>query len=45
MSQLTNSAEEITTTVSGTVSYRVDNMEQVLTTTDFNYLTAQFYQI
>ncbi|MCI8545730.1 MAG: hypothetical protein HFJ44_00675 [Clostridia bacterium] len=42
MSQLTNSAEEITTTVSGTVSYRVDNMEQVLTTTDFNYLTAQF---
>lgn len=42
MSQLTNSAEEITTTVSGTVSYRVDNMEQILTTTDFNYLTAQF---
>ena len=42
MNKLTDGAEEIITTDSGIVSYRIDNMEQLFTTTDFNYLTSSF---
>jgi len=42
LNQLTVGAEEIKTTVSGTTSYRVDNMEEIFTTSDFNYLTPKF---
>jgi len=42
LNKLTDGAEEIITTDSGIVSYRIDNMEQLFTTTDFNYLTSSF---
>ena len=42
MNKLTDGAEEIKTDVSGTVSYRVDNLEKVLTTADFSYLSKSF---
>ncbi len=42
MNKLTSGAEEIKATESGTVSYRVDNLEEVFTTKDFNYLTEDF---
>ena len=38
LKKITDGAEEIKTTESGTVSYRVDNLESILTTTDFGYL-------
>lgn len=42
LNKLTVGAEEIKTNVSGTISYRVDNLEEVFTTGDFNYLTESF---
>lgn len=42
LKQLTNGAEEIKTDYSGTVSYRIDNLEEVLTTGDFGYLNSKF---
>lgn len=42
LNQLTYGAEEIKATSSGTVSYRIDNMEEIFTTADFGYLTSKF---
>ena len=42
LNKLTDGAEEIRTTSSGTVSYRVDNLEEIFTVDDFNYLTKTF---
>ncbi len=42
LKKLTDGAEEIKATESGTVSYRIDNLEEVFTTTDFSYLTKDF---
>ncbi len=42
LKKLTAGAEEIKTDVSGTVSYRVDNLESILTTSDFSYLNKKF---
>ena len=42
LKKITEGAEEIKTTESGTVSYRVDNLESILTTADFGYLNKQF---
>lgn len=42
LKKITEGAEEIKTTESGTVSYRVDNLESILTTADFSYLNKQF---
>ena len=42
LNKLTDGAEEINAEVSGTVSYRVDNLEKVLTTADFSYLSKNF---
>ena len=42
LNKLTDGAEEINADVSGTVSYRVDNLEKVLTTADFSYLSKNF---
>lgn len=42
MDKLINGAEEIKSTESGTVSYRVDNLEEIFTVGDFNYLTKDF---
>lgn len=42
LNKLTDGAEEIKADVSGTVSYRVDNLEKVLTTADFSYLSKNF---
>ena len=42
LKKITEGAEEIKTTESGTVSYRVDNLESILTTSDFNYLNKKF---
>lgn len=42
--KLTAGAEEIKTDVSGTVSYRVDNLETILTTSDFSYLNKKFLE-
>lgn len=41
--KLTDGAEEVKSDYSGTISYRVDNLENIFTTGDnFNYLTKQF---
>lgn len=40
--KLTDGAEEVKTDASGTVSYRIDNLEEILTTGDFNYLNSNF---
>lgn len=42
LSQLVAGAEEIRAENSGTVSYRIDNMEDKLPTGDFSYLTKEF---
>lgn len=42
LNKLTYGAEEIKAVSSGTVSYRIDNMEEIFTTTDFGYLTSKF---
>ncbi len=42
LNKLTEGAEEIKASASGTVSYRVDNLEEVFTASDFNYLTEDF---
>ena len=42
LSQLTQGAEVITTENSGTVSYRIDNLEETFKTGDFSYLTKEF---
>ena len=42
LKKLTSGAEEIKTDVSGTVSYRVDNLESILTASDFSYLNKKF---
>ena len=42
LKKITDGAEEIKTTESGTVSYRVDNLESILTAADFGYLNKQF---
>ena len=42
LSELTSGAEEIKAEESGTVSYRIDNMEDKFTTGDFSYLTKEF---
>lgn len=42
MRKLTDGAEEIVANESGTVSYRVDNLEEIFTVNDFNYLTSNF---
>ena len=44
LNKLTDGAEEIKADVSGTVSYRVDNLEKVLTTGDFDYLSKSFLE-
>ena len=44
LGQLTNGAEEIKTDYSGTVSYRIDNLEEVLTTENFDYLNSGFLE-
>lgn len=40
--QLSDSSEYIYATRSGTVSYRVDGLEEVLKTGDYNYLSTEF---
>lgn len=41
--KLTDGAEEVKSDYSGTISYRVDNLENIFTTNDnFNYLTKEF---
>lgn len=41
--KLTDGAEEVKSDYSGTISYRVDNLENIFTTGDnFNYLTKEF---
>lgn len=40
--KLTDGAEEVKTDASGTVSYRIDNLEEILTTGDFSYLNSKF---
>lgn len=42
MKKLTDGAEEVASNYSGTVSYRVDNLENIFTTTDFSYLKKSF---
>lgn len=42
LKKITEDAEEIKTVESGTVSYRIDNLETILTTSDFNYLNKKF---
>lgn len=42
LNKLTDGAEDIKTPESGTVSYRIDNMENLFTTNDFSYLTKDF---
>ena len=42
LNKLTNGAEEIISNESGTVSYRVDNLEEIFTVGDFTYLTTEF---
>lgn len=42
LNKLTNGAEEIISNESGTVSYRVDNLEEIFTVGDFSYLTTEF---
>lgn len=42
LKKITEGAEEIKTVESGTVSYRIDNLETILTTSDFNYLNKKF---
>ncbi len=42
LKKLTNGAEEIKAEESGTVSYRVDNLEEIFTTENFDYLSSKF---
>lgn len=42
LKKLTEGAEEVKTDYSGTVSYRIDNLEEIFTTDDFSYLTSKF---
>lgn len=42
LNKLTDGAEEVRSEYSGTISYRVDNLENIFTTNDFNYLTKEF---
>lgn len=42
LNKLTDGAEEVRAEESGTVSYRIDNLEEIFSTADFNYLTSSF---
>lgn len=43
-SKLTETTEYVKAPMSGVVSYRVDNLENILTTTDFNKITKQLLE-
>lgn len=42
LNKLTDGAEEIKSDYSGTISYRIDNLENVFTANDFSYLKKSF---
>ena len=44
LKQLSEGAEDIRTEYSGTVSYRIDNLEEIFTTEDFGYLNKKFLE-
>ena len=44
LKKLTDGAEEIKAKESGTVSYRIDNLEEIFTTKNFKYLTKDFLE-
>lgn len=42
--QLSSASEVINSPISGTVSYRVDGLEEILSVTDFSYLNTEFLE-
>lgn len=42
LNKLTDGAEEVNSDYSGSVSYRIDNLEDIFTTNDFSYLKKDF---